>query len=191
MSTITSTKIPTGTWNVDPTHSEVGFAVPYLGGTFRGSFSPVEATLTVAEDGAVELAGSAPVEGRSAGTSGVLSRLSSVFVAAETGGAASVRLGQRLVRLLYGAEYDIGPKATRVINGRTRIFDGLNDEAVSEVKNVQQLSNTQQLRDYAEYASENGLRLDIYVRGNTQISGPLARLDLDPNSPVIIIRALP
>src|SRR5882724_1624593 len=63
MSTITSTKIPAGTWQIDPTHSEVGFAVPYLGGTFRGSFSPVEATLTVGEDGAVELAGSAPVEG--------------------------------------------------------------------------------------------------------------------------------
>jgi len=63
MSTITKTIIPAGTWQVDPTHSEVGFAVPYLGGTFRGSFSPVAATLTVGEDGAVELAGTAPVEG--------------------------------------------------------------------------------------------------------------------------------
>jgi polyisoprenoid-binding protein YceI len=63
MSTITKTSIPAGTWQIDPTHSEVGFAVPYLGGTFRGSFSPVEATLTVGEDGAVELAGTAPVEG--------------------------------------------------------------------------------------------------------------------------------
>jgi polyisoprenoid-binding protein YceI len=63
MSTITSTKLPTGTWQFDPTHSQVGFAVPYLVGTFRGSFSPVEATLVVAEDGAVELTGTAPVEG--------------------------------------------------------------------------------------------------------------------------------
>jgi polyisoprenoid-binding protein YceI len=63
MSTITTTQLPTGAWQVDPTHSEVGFAVPYLGGNFRGSFSPVEATLTVGEDGAVELAGTAPVEG--------------------------------------------------------------------------------------------------------------------------------
>jgi polyisoprenoid-binding protein YceI len=62
MSTITKTSIPAGTWQIDPTHSEVGFAVPYLGGTFRGSFSPVEATLTVGEYGAVELAGTAPVE---------------------------------------------------------------------------------------------------------------------------------
>jgi polyisoprenoid-binding protein YceI len=42
MSTITKTSIPAGTWQIDPTHSEVGFAVPYLGGTFRGSFSPVD-----------------------------------------------------------------------------------------------------------------------------------------------------
>ena len=63
MSTIIKEQIPTGTWQVDPTHSQVGFAVPYLVGTFRGTFSPVEATLTAAENGSVELAGTAPVEG--------------------------------------------------------------------------------------------------------------------------------
>ena len=63
MSTITKEQLPTGTWQVDAAHSQVGFAVPYLVGTFRGSFSPVEATLAVGEDGAVELAGSAPVDG--------------------------------------------------------------------------------------------------------------------------------
>lgn len=64
MNTITRTQaqLPTGTWQVDATHSQVGFAVPYLVGTFRGSFSPVEATLAVGEDGAVELAGSASAE---------------------------------------------------------------------------------------------------------------------------------
>ena len=61
MSTIaaTQTKLPTGTWNVDPVHSQVGFAVEYMVGTFRGSFSPVEGTLAVAEDGTAELKGSA------------------------------------------------------------------------------------------------------------------------------------
>ena len=63
MSTITSTELPTGTWQVDATHSQVGFAVPYLVGTFRGSFSPVEAALVVDENGGAELTGSAPVEG--------------------------------------------------------------------------------------------------------------------------------
>lgn len=56
--TETSTSLPTGTWNVDQTHSHVGFELDYMGGVFRGSFSPVEATLTVGEDG-VQLQGSA------------------------------------------------------------------------------------------------------------------------------------
>jgi polyisoprenoid-binding protein YceI len=65
MSTITEikTKLPTGTWTVDPVHSQVGFAVDYMVGTFRGSFAPVQGTLAVAEDGAAELRGSANVAG--------------------------------------------------------------------------------------------------------------------------------
>jgi len=61
MSTISATRtsIPTGTWNVDPVHSQVAFAVEYMVGTFRGSFSPVEGALTVTEDGTTELKGSA------------------------------------------------------------------------------------------------------------------------------------
>lgn len=50
-------------------------------------------------------------------------------------GAAIVRMGQAgedAVRSVF----DIGPKVEKVIGGRTRIFDGLNSEAVSEVKNV-------------------------------------------------------
>jgi len=38
--------IPTGTWNVDPTHSQVDFAVKHLGiSTVRGTFSDFSATL--------------------------------------------------------------------------------------------------------------------------------------------------
>ena len=64
MSTIaeTRTELPTGTWNVDPAHSQVGFAVEYMVGTFRGSFSPVEAKLIVGEDGTTQLTGSASAE---------------------------------------------------------------------------------------------------------------------------------
>jgi polyisoprenoid-binding protein YceI len=64
MSAITEIRqsLPVGTWQVDPTHSQVGFEVEYLGGTFRGSFSPVEATLAVDEDGAARLSGSARAE---------------------------------------------------------------------------------------------------------------------------------
>jgi polyisoprenoid-binding protein YceI len=63
MATITETPtgVPTGTWNVDPVHSQVGFAVDYMIGTFRGSFSPVEGSLTAAANGTVALTGSAKV----------------------------------------------------------------------------------------------------------------------------------
>src|SRR4051794_26881783 len=65
VSTITVDKqqsLPVGTWALDPVHSQVGFSVDYHVGTFRGSFSPVNATLEVNEDGA-RLSGSAPVSG--------------------------------------------------------------------------------------------------------------------------------
>ena len=64
MSTIAASKteLPTGTWNVDPAHSQVGFAVEYMVGTFRGSFSPVEAKLTVSEDGTTQLNGAASAD---------------------------------------------------------------------------------------------------------------------------------
>ncbi len=54
--------LPAGAWNADPVHSHVGFAVEYLVGTFHGSFSPVEATLEVDENGVGTLRGSARVE---------------------------------------------------------------------------------------------------------------------------------
>ena len=66
MSTIVETRqeaLPTGTWNVDPVHSQVGFEVEYVVGTFRGSFSPIDAKLEVAEGGSATLTGSAPVAG--------------------------------------------------------------------------------------------------------------------------------
>ena len=64
MSTTTETRqaLPAGTWNVDPVHSTVGFAVEYMIGTFSGTFSPVDAKLDVSDDGA-SLTGSAPVSG--------------------------------------------------------------------------------------------------------------------------------
>lgn len=53
MSTIEqTTRIPAGTWNVDPVHSDVGFRVSYSGaGTFRGSFDEFDAKLA---DGRLE-----------------------------------------------------------------------------------------------------------------------------------------
>lgn len=42
---ITQQALPTGTWSADTVHSTVGFAVPYLAGTFHGTFSDFEARL--------------------------------------------------------------------------------------------------------------------------------------------------
>jgi polyisoprenoid-binding protein YceI len=59
MSTTTEnrTALPVGTWQLDPAHSQVGFAVDYMVGAFRGTFSPVEGQLEVAEDGTAKLSG--------------------------------------------------------------------------------------------------------------------------------------
>jgi polyisoprenoid-binding protein YceI len=48
----TQTKIPAGTWNLDPVHSNVGFEVGYLAGTFRGQFRDVLVKLDTTETGA-------------------------------------------------------------------------------------------------------------------------------------------
>ena len=47
MSNLTTKQaLPTGTWTADTVHSTVGFAVPYLAGTFQGTFSDFDARLT-------------------------------------------------------------------------------------------------------------------------------------------------
>ncbi len=43
--------IPTGSWQSDPIHSSVGFAVKHVVGTFRGSFNEFEATLSATPPG--------------------------------------------------------------------------------------------------------------------------------------------
>ena len=48
----TQTKIPAGTWNLDPVHSNVGFEVGYLAGTFRGQFGDVLVKLDTTDTGA-------------------------------------------------------------------------------------------------------------------------------------------
>jgi polyisoprenoid-binding protein YceI len=52
--------IPTGTWQSDPVHSSVGFAVRHAVGTFRGAFGEFEATLSD-RSGEPQLTGRVPV----------------------------------------------------------------------------------------------------------------------------------
>jgi polyisoprenoid-binding protein YceI len=56
----TATEISTGTWQLDPVHSSVGFEVAYLAGTFRGEFHEVTAEL-VSDNGSARLDGVAQV----------------------------------------------------------------------------------------------------------------------------------
>src|SRR5436189_3591429 len=46
MSTTQTQAVPAGTWTVDKVHSNVGFAVDYMAGTFTGSFSDFDAQVT-------------------------------------------------------------------------------------------------------------------------------------------------
>src|SRR5262245_17462975 len=53
--------IPTGTWQSDPVHSHVGFAVKHVVGTFRGDFTRFAATLDD-DSGQLALSGGVPVD---------------------------------------------------------------------------------------------------------------------------------
>jgi polyisoprenoid-binding protein YceI len=46
MSTTDVQALPTGVWQVDKIHSNIGFAVDYMAGTFHGTFSDFDAAAT-------------------------------------------------------------------------------------------------------------------------------------------------
>jgi RHS repeat-associated protein len=91
---------------------------------------------------------------------------------AARGGVAAVQVGQAGEAAVRAA-VNIGSATRITINGATRIPDGLTARALTEVKNVGSLSYTQQLRDFASFAQQTGRQFDLYVRPNTQLSGPL------------------
>lgn len=62
MSATSVTSVPTGTWNVDPSHSVVQFSVKHMGiATVKGQFNEFQGSLTVAEDGTVTAGGTVEV----------------------------------------------------------------------------------------------------------------------------------
>lgn len=79
------------------------------------------------------------------------------------------------------------------VNGRTRVPDQVNASHVSmrnplhitEVKNVNYQSFTRQLRDNVDLVGPGG-RVDVFVRPNTKLSGPLRRAHADPTNPINI-----
>jgi hypothetical protein len=56
-----------------------------------------------------------------------------------------------------------------------RVADGLAGKVIQEIKNVRYQAYTQQLRDYVQYATENGLTFELYLRAGTTMSDPLVR----------------
>ncbi len=65
--------------------------------------------------------------------------------------------------------------------GRMRFPDEISKEFLQEVKNVRYQSFTRQLRDYYQYAQDNGLRMVLHTRslktpGGTTLSKPLQAL---------------
>jgi polyisoprenoid-binding protein YceI len=62
MSVTTRTVLPTGTWTVDPAHSNVEFSAKHLGiATVRGAFNEFEGTFEVGEDGSAKARGTVEV----------------------------------------------------------------------------------------------------------------------------------
>jgi polyisoprenoid-binding protein YceI len=58
----TATALPTGTWNVDPSHSHITFSVRHIGiSKVRGEFREYEGQLVIDEDGTATARGTAKV----------------------------------------------------------------------------------------------------------------------------------
>ena len=68
------------------------------------------------------------------------------------------------------AGIDPSKKQIIEVNGRKRIPDALDDTTLTEVKNVKYISNTQQLRDFADYAAATGRTLELWVRPTTKVA---------------------
>ena len=103
---------------------------------------------------------------------GVLGKLGQKAVETELSGTA---LARQLGQAGEDAVGITGPKVGIQIpgSGITRFPDQLTSTTLKEVKNVQNLSFTQQLRDYSAYAQQNKLQFNLYVRPSTTLTGPL------------------
>jgi RHS repeat-associated protein len=84
-----------------------------------------------------------------------------------------------------------GPKvAIRILgSNRLRIPDNLTPTTLTEVKNVASQSLTKQIKDFAAYARQNGLKFELILRQNTVLTSPLRQAEI--NGEVKIINSLP
>lgn len=120
---------------------------------------------------------------------GTIARGSTSTVDGIAGISKNARAGS-VAEGLVGLLSKIGPKATIQVGGRTRIPDGLLPNVLSEIKNVKTLSNTSQLRDMLSFVrSQPNMRMDLYVRQSTTLSGPLQ--SLVESGAINLVRNLP
>ncbi len=94
------------------------------------------------------------------------------------GGANPVLMGQAGERAagITGPKGPVGPGMST--KSGYRIPDAINREAkeLTEVKNVQRLSYTQQLKDYMNWCNQNGYTFVLIVRQGTKLSKQLENL---------------
>jgi len=90
-------------------------------------------------------------------------------------GSAGIARARQLGQAGEEAVGIMGPKVGIRVPGtnQLRFPDALTNTTLTEVKNVGSLSYSQQLRDYATYCQQNGLRYELWVRPSTRLSGPL------------------
>ncbi len=69
----------------------------------------------------------------------------------------------------------VGPKKAIQVGGRSLFPDEVTRFSLTEVKNVQRLSFTRQLRDYAAHTQAEGIPFYLVTRPGTRLSGPLQR----------------
>ena len=149
----------------------VASAVPFIGSVASLASAAIDLSAGNFGSAALNLAGAIP----GVGSVRSVARTADVLLDAGRVAKTSGQLGREGEAAVRGV-YDLGDKNVGFfINGRDRIPDGVNVRAgtLSEVKNVQSLSFTQQLRDYSDIAQRDGLTFNLYVRSGAKLSGPL------------------
>ena len=87
-----------------------------------------------------------------------------VFAATHGSPNSIGKIGEKL------AGIDPTQKVPIKVNGKVRIPDGLTKDVLTEVKNVKYISNTSQLRDFAQYANNKQMKYELWVRPTTKIA---------------------
>ena len=146
----------------------IGFGSAGLASILNGS--DLHTAASDAADGLVIGSSFGLLSGAGAGTiatSGMAatSSTSITSITATTGNPNAIgKMGEKL------AGIDQNAKVLIRINGRIRKPDALDELSLTEVKNVKYISNTLQLRDYADFAAKYNLDKILKVRPNTHIT---------------------